>query len=169
MIRIAAIYGPRDRLLADRVYRHVAAPIIVWPGGANPKYSIVYVTDAADFAILVAASDRAQGQVYNVAPPKDIRLRQFAAAMLNAMGGPKPQITVPYSLADVGCALMEGWSRLRGVKDMPYLTRSGLRFVNKGIYLDGSKARNELGWTPKVSVDEGTRLYVQWRRSQKKR
>jgi nucleoside-diphosphate-sugar epimerase len=146
----------------------MSAPIVVWPGKSNPKYSIVYVSDATDFAILVATSDRAIGEVYNVAPTYEIPLRKFAAAMLKAMGGPKPQVTIPYSVAYVSCTLMEMWSRLRRVKDMPYLTRSGLRFVNKGIYLDGTKARDELGWQPKVSLDEGTTLYVQWRRSQKK-
>jgi nucleoside-diphosphate-sugar epimerase len=168
IIRIGAIYGPRDRLLADRVYRHVSPPIILWPGRSNPKYSIVYVTDAADFAILVATSDRAQGEVYNVAPPHEIRLRDFAAAMVKAMGNPKFQVTIPYPIAYVWCALMEEWSRLRRVEEMPYLTRSGLHFVNKGIYLDGSKAREELGWEPKISLEEGTRLYVQWRIAQGK-
>jgi nucleoside-diphosphate-sugar epimerase len=168
MIRIAAVYGPRDRLLADRVYRHVSLPLIVWPGKSNPKYSIVYASDAADFAILVATSDRAIGEVYNVAPTHEIPLRKFAAAMVKAIGGPKLEVTIPYSVAYVWCTLMEEWSRLRRVRDMPYLTRSGLRFVNKGIYLDGTKARDELGWQPKVSIDEGTRLYVQWLRSQKK-
>jgi len=169
MIRIAAVYGPRDRLLADRVYRHVSLPLIVWPGKSNPKYSIVYASDAADFAILVATSDRAIGEVYNVAPTHEIQLRKFAAAMVKAIGGPKLEVTIPYSVAYVWCTLMEEWSRLRRVRDMPYLTRSGLRFVNKGIYLDGTKARDELGWQPTVSIGEGTRLYVQWRRSQKKR
>jgi dihydroflavonol-4-reductase len=169
MIRIAAVYGPRDRLLADRVYRQVSLPLVVWPGRSNPKYSIVYATDAADFAILVATSERAIGQVYNVAPPDAITLRKFAASMVKAMGGPRVQVTMPYSVAYVWCALMEEWSRMRHVKDMPYLTRSGLQFVNKGIYLDGTKARDELGWQPRVSLDEGTMLYVQWRRSQKKK
>jgi len=169
MIRIAAVYGPRDRLLADRVYRHVSLPLIVWPGKSNPKYSIVYATDAADFAILVATSERAVGEVYNVAPPGAIPLREFAASMVKAMGGPRVQVTMPYSVAYAWCALMEEWSRMRHVKDMPYLTRSGLKFVNRGIYLDGTKARDELGWQPRVSLDEGTMLYVRWRRSQKKK
>jgi len=169
MIRIAAVYGPRDRLLADRVYRHVSFPIIAWPGKSNPKYSIVYASDAADFAILVATSDRAIGEVYNVAPTHEIQLRKFAVAMVKAIGRPRLEVTIPYSVAYLWCTVMEEWSRLRRVKDMPYLTRSGLRFVNKGIYLDGTKARNELGWQPKVSIEEGTKLYVQWKLSQKKK
>ncbi len=169
VIRIAAVYGTRDRLLADRVYRHMSPPIIVWPGESNPKYSIVYASDAVDCAVLVATSDRAVGQVYNVAPLEEIRFRDFAQAMIKAMGGPRLQFAIPYATAYAWCALMEGWSRLRRVKEMPYLTRSGLRFLNKGMYLDGSKVREELGWEPKVSLEEGTRTYVEWRRSQKRK
>jgi len=55
-----------------------------------------------------------------------------------------------------------------GVPKMPYLTLASLRGINREGYLDGSKAKNELGWEQKVSIDEGTRLYVKWRRSQPK-
>lgn len=166
IIRLAAVYGPRDRLLADRVFRHMSLPIVVWPGESNPRYSIVFASDAADCAILVVTSDRTVGQVYNVVPLDGIRFRDFGAAMIKAMGGRRLQLTIPYTVAYAWCALMEGWSRLRRVKEMPYLTRSGLRFLNKGMFLDGSKAKEELGWEPKISIEEGTRLYVQWRRSQ---
>ncbi len=169
IIRPGAIYGPRDKLVADRVYRQVSLPIVIWPGASNPKYSIVFVSDVVDCAIVAATSDRAVGQIYNVAPRYSVRFREFAANMIQAMGGSKLQMTIPYSIGYAWCALMESWSGLRRVNDMPYLTRSALRFLNKGMVLDGSKARDELGWEPKVSIEEGTRLYVQWRRSQEKK
>ena len=168
MIRIGVIYGPRDRLLADRVYRQVSMPIIVWPGELNPRYSIVYVSDAAELCILAATSDQAVGQVYNLAPDRELRLRDFAAAMVKAMGAKKLEITIPYALGYFGCAIVEGWSRLRRAKEMPFLTRAAVRFLNKPLYLDGRKAREELGWEPRVSMEEGTRLYVEWRRARGK-
>lgn len=166
MTRIGAIYGPRDRLLADRVYRHVSAPVIAWPGEANPKYSIVYATDAADLVILAATDERAVGQVYNVSTAHEVRLREFAAAMVKAMGKPKRQFNVPYGVGYAGCAIMEAWAKLRRVQEMPYLTRGSLKFLNTGVYLNGAKAKEELGWEPKISLEQGTRLYVQWRHSQ---
>lgn len=63
---------------------------------------------------------------------------------------------------------METFAKLLRAKQMPYLTLASLRSINREGYLDGSKAKNELGWEPKVSVDEGTSLYVQWLESQKK-
>lgn len=171
VIRPGMIYGPRDRLHTDRVYRHMSMmrPLIVWPGKSNPWSAHVFVADVADYAILAATSDRAVGQVYNVAPPNADRFRDYANAMIRAQGGPRLQLTIPYALGYLWCALMEGWARLRRMKEQPYLTRSGLRFLNKGMFINGSKARRELGWEPKVSMDDGNRLYVQWRRSQRKK
>lgn len=165
VIRPGAVYGPRDRLVADRVFRHVCGPIVVWPGRSDPLYSVVFASDAGDCAIAAATSDRAAGRLYNVAPAQGVRFRDFAAAMARAMGGSRIQLTVPYGLSYCVCGALEGWSKLRRVDEMPYLTRSALRFLGKGLFLDAARAREELGWEPRVSVEEGTRLYVAWRRS----
>ena len=168
VIRPGAVYGPRDRLVADRVFRHVSGPVVVWPGQSDPMYSVVYASDTADCAIAAATSDWAAGRVYNVAPAEGIRFRDFAAAMIRATGGSKLHLTVPYGLSYCVCGALEGWSKLRRVDAMPYLTRSALRFLGKGVFLDSTRAREELGWEPRVSVEEGTGLYVQCRRSLEK-
>ncbi len=168
MIRIVSAYGPRDRLLADRVYKQTSFPILFWPGDANPRYAITYVSDIAELAILAATSDKAVGQVYNVAGPEPVRLKEFAEAMIRARGEKKLHTTMPYAVAWVWCWIMESVARLMRAKKMPYLTLASLRSIHREGYIDGSKARSELGWVPRVSIDEGTRLYVEWLRSQKK-
>ncbi|MDY6916628.1 MAG: NAD-dependent epimerase/dehydratase family protein [Chloroflexota bacterium] len=167
ILRPAAVYGPRDRLVSDHLYRHLSLPVVVWPNGAEARYSIVFASDAADCAIAAAAADVAAGQAYNVATPEPVRFRDFAATMLRAMGGRRLQFSVPYGLGHASCAAIEAWSKLARVQGMPYLTRSGLRFLRHGMVLDGSRARHELGWEPKVTIEQGTRRYVQWRRSQR--
>lgn len=166
VIRPSLIYGPRDRLNTDRVYRHMQRRIVIWPGKPTAPCAPVFASDVAEMAILAATSDVAIGQAYNVAPTEPVSFQDYCNAMIRAQGGRRIQIVVPYWLGWVGCAVIEGWARLRRAKEMPYLTRSGIRFLRDGQYVDGSKARRELGWEQKVSVDEGTRLYVEWRRSQ---
>jgi nucleoside-diphosphate-sugar epimerase len=169
MIRIVSAYGPRDRLLADRVYKQTSFPILFWPGSANPRYAIVYVSDIAELAILAATTEKAVGQVYNVAGPEPVRLKAFAEAMIRARGAKRTWATMPYPVAWVWCWMMETFAKLLRSKKMPYLTLASLRSVHREGHIDGSKARKELGWEPKVSVDEGTRLYVEWLRQQKKK
>lgn len=165
MIRIGSAYGPRDRLIADRIYKYVSFPIVLWPGRINARYAIVHASDVADLAILAATSEKAAGQVYNVAPPEMVRLRDFSDAMINAQGGIRIRGTVPFSVAYVWACLMEGIAKLRQAKEMPFVNRYFLEQCRSECCLNGSKAREELGWEPKISIDEGAKLYVQWRRS----
>ena len=169
VVRPSMVYGPRDRLLSDKSYRQFNVPIVVWPGKANPRTAIVHVADVADCIILAAISDKAVGEIYNIAPPEVIWFRDYGNAMIRAIGGRKIQITIPYLVGYLWCACMEGWALLKRQKELPYLTRSGTRFLNQGMHIDASKARRDLGWQPKVSLEEGCRLYVQWRRSQEKK
>lgn len=169
IIRCSGLFGPRDRLLTDRFYGLVKAPIVVWPGKASPRATLTYVTDAADCAILAATSDHSAGQVYNVAPAEEQRFRELAAALARALGKSERQWTIPTSLLYSVAFIMEKWATLWRFKEPPFLTRADLKEFENSMYIDGSKARSELGWEPKVSIEEGTRLYVQWRRLQGKR
>jgi len=166
IIRPAMIYGPRDRLLTDRLYRQMSSRLIVWPGKSNPKCSPVFGSDVAELAILAATNEKAEGQVYHAVPAEGVWFKDFCSHMIKAQGGWRLQVTIPYFFAQLSCLAMEGWAKLRRQKDMPYLTRSGVRFLNEGMNVDGSKARAELGWEQKVSMAEGARLYVQWKQSQ---
>ena len=166
MIRIGSAYGPRDRLISDRIYRYAASPVILWPGRSDPRYAIVHSRDIADLCILAVTSDRAVGEVYNVACPEPTRLRQFAQAMVKARGGRKVWGRVPFSVAYVWCYLMELIARLLRTKQMPFLNRYFILQLNQECHLDASKARRELGWVPQISLEEGTRQYVQWRRAE---
>ncbi|MGV7983294.1 hypothetical protein C3473_05770 [Mycobacterium kansasii] len=169
MIRIGTAYGPRDKLFCHRVYNQTSFPVMIWPGRANPRYSIVYVYDIAELAILAATNDKAVGQVYNVAGPRPVRLKQFTEAMIDARGVRRHWITMPYAVAWLWCYSMETIAKLRRSEEMPYLTLATLRNLHTENYLDGTKAGKELGWQPTTSLQEGTRQYVLWRRAQEER
>lgn len=169
IIRCSGIFGPRDRLLTDRFYGLVNAPIVVWPGKSDPRAALTYVTDVVECAILAATSDRSAGQIYNVVPLEEQRFREFAAALARALGKSERQWNMPMSVLYSVAFMMEKWAKLWRFKDPPFLTRADLLEFDNCMYIDGSKAKSELGWEPKVSIDEGTKLYVQWRRSQDKK
>jgi nucleoside-diphosphate-sugar epimerase len=169
MIRIGSAYGPRDRLLADRNYINTMLPLVMWPGKCNPRYAIVHTHDIAELAIMAATRDKGVGQVYNVAGPDVVTLKDFARVMAKARGGPKIMVTMPYTAVYFFAALNEEFARLRRAKQMPFLNRYSIRQLKREGYLDGTKAKNELGWVPRTSLEEGTKQYVQWRKQKNKR
>ena len=97
------------------------------------------------------------------------RFRDLVAAMCRAAGKPVPRLAIPISLLYATAVVLELRARLWRNRNLPFLTRSDVRFLREGMHVDGSKARRELGWEPKVSLEEGCRHYVQWRREQKKK
>jgi nucleoside-diphosphate-sugar epimerase len=168
MIRIGSAYGPRDRLLADRNYINTMLPLVMWPGKCNPRYAIVHTHDIAELAIMAATSDKGVGQVYNVAGPDVVTLKDFTRVMAKARGGPKIMVTMPYTAVYLFATLNEEFAKLRRAKQMPFLNRYSIRQLKREGYLDGSKAKNELGWVPQLSLDEGIKQYLQWRSQRKK-
>ncbi len=166
MIRIGVAYGPRDRLTGDRVYIQTLIPVVAWPGKANPLFAVVHTRDVAELAILAATTDKAIGQVYNVAG-RNIRMADITRTMMKAQGGPKVFVTVPFTLGYIGAVLIEGVARLTRTKSTPFLNRNIMLQLGKDGNLDGTKARTELGWEPQVSLEQGCRQYVQWRRHRK--
>lgn len=169
VVRPCMIYGPRDRLLTDRMFRYVSMPIVVWPGKENARTALVHVSDVAECTIMAATSEQAAGQIYSIAPPDEARFRDFIGTLARAVGKSEPRFTIPLWVIYATGAFLEVWAKLWRNKNLPFLTRSDARFIGEGMHIDGSKAMKELGWEPKVSIEEGTRLYVQWRRSQKKK
>ena len=168
VVRPCMVYGPRCRLLTDRIYRYVKMfPVL--PGNALAKTALVHVHDVADCVILAAINDKSGGQVYNISPEGVVTYRDFVNAMARAAGKPELKIVIPLGLVNASAAVMEFWGRLIRSEDAPFLTRSDIKFVRDGMYIDSSKARKELGWQPKISIDEGCRQYVQWRKEQKKK
>lgn len=166
VIRPGMIYGPRDRYIADRFHWLVHLPVSFFPGRGNPRAPLIYVADVADCSVLAATSEKAAGEVYHAVPDGDVRWRQLASAMAKASGKPDRRISIPVWLLHGSGVVMEWWGKLLRMKQPPLFTRAAARFFTDDMTVDGSKARRELGWEPRVSIEEGCQLYVQWRRSQ---
>ena len=49
---------------------------------------------------------------------------------------------------------------------MPFLDRYFILQLNTECSLDGSEAKREMRWEPKMSLEEGTKHYVEWRRAE---
>jgi nucleoside-diphosphate-sugar epimerase len=165
VVRPAWIYGPRDATILPQLIEHLKGPLACWIGRKDPVVDPIYVTDVARCASLAAASERAIGQAYNVAPHREIRLREFLGTLCRELGLPLPRWSLPYSMAFTATALCEAWARLTGTVDAPALTQAGLASFTVDQRFDPSKAMRELGWTPEVSLDEGAFQTAAWHAS----
>ena len=90
-----------------------------------------YVDDVVEAFLLAALDPRAEGEVYNLGSPEYVNLKDLAAMMVALFGKGSYQI-VPFpperKAIDIG-----------------------------DYYSDFTKIRNALGWSPRVSLQEGLR------------
>jgi nucleoside-diphosphate-sugar epimerase len=77
-----------------------------------------------------------------------------------------PRLSVPYALAAALAGLSEGFARFIGTREPPSLTRTSLFLMAQDQRYDISKARRDLGWQPRVGMEEGVRRAAEWARAE---
>lgn len=162
VLRPAWVYGPRDFTILPRLVDYLKGPLACWIGRKDPVVDPIFVTDVAECIYLAAISDGAIGRAYNVAPMTEIRLREFLCVLCRALKIAAPRWSLPYSVAFAATALCEHWARMTAAQESPALTKAGLASLTVDQHFDPASAVRELGWQPRVAVDEGAAQTAAW-------
>jgi nucleoside-diphosphate-sugar epimerase len=156
VMRLGILYGPGGRLPGQQALGRVG-PVRLLVGNGRNVLPFTYVENAVDCILLAATSDVAAGQAYNVVDEPQISGRGALAERARLTGDRPVLVRVPASLLLVAGALVELPSNLRGADTPPPLTRHLVHTACRDIRYDSSKARQELGWQQRFSLEEGLR------------
>jgi nucleoside-diphosphate-sugar epimerase len=165
-VRPAWVYGPRDRTVLPRFVEYMNTPFSCWFGRRDPVADPIYVTDVADGILLAATRPQAAGNAYNLAPAEEIRLRQFLERLCKSLGVRTPGWTIDDRVILTIARGVEAVARCIGLREPPFLTVGAVATVTCDRHYDPSKAIDELGWTPAVSLERGIELTAEWFRTQ---
>lgn len=130
--------------------------------GRLPFYSgrgnnFVDVRDVAD-GLLLAAQKGQAGERY-ILGGENLTYRQFFRLLAQAEGRRRFRMPVPLFVAKFSAFIADQFPRR---KAKPYLTRSQARFLGLWFFFDCSKARRELGYTPRPLIDSFTDTHAFW-------
>ncbi len=164
VVRPGDIYGPASRPWTVMPVELIKARRFALPAGGRGIHSPVYVDDLVAGIIAAAESDAAAGQVITLSSGIGVETRTFFghyARMLGRRGVP----AVPMRVALVGAAAQSAVARLRG--KVNEVTPDGVRYLGlrRGTY-GITKARELLGWSPAVGLDEGMARTEAWLRAE---
>jgi nucleoside-diphosphate-sugar epimerase len=164
VVRPGDIYGPASRPWTVLPVELMKARQFVLPARGRGIHSPVYVDDLVMGIIAAAESDAAAGQVITLSSGVGVETRTFFghyARMLGRRGVP----TVPTRVALAGAAVQSGLARVRG--KVNEVTPHGVRYLalRRGTY-GIAKARDLLGWSPAVGLDEGMARTEAWLRAE---
>ncbi len=165
ILRPGLLYGPRDGGSFGRFAELVEGGRMVLLGSGENRIPLVYVEDVAEAVLLASESPRASGRTYFIVNDEPVTqggyLREIAAAL-----GVAPSFRrVPYGLAQALAAGAEWAVRASGRAGPPPLTRFGVRLMGGDARVSIRRAREELGFSPRVGLREGVRRGVEWFRA----
>jgi len=154
------VYGPGDRAffpgLADAI---ASRTMLFWYRGARLPF--VYIDNLVDACLLAASSPRALGRGFIIYDSNDLTMEDLCARIATAIGARRPRLHVSYGLAHAAASLMQTTWRLLRRPTPPPLMTVDVKAFGKQWFFSNARARQELGWEPKVSFEDGLALAIE--------
>jgi len=155
VIRPGIIYGPGGRVMHPNVGYFLTKRLFLLAGRGDNPLPLTYVDNTVDGILLAASIDQAGGKAYNLVDGAAITQKEFLDRYRAAVNGRFATLSLPLPLLLVATELVRCLKRV----GMPSIvsTAYGFRSQYANIRFDAAKARHELGWQPRITLEEGLR------------
>ncbi len=132
-------YGPRqsDRAVIPTIITQALTQDVVHLGNLDARRDLTFVTDTVDGFIKVSEAANVEGGTYNLGAGSDITIGELAEKIIKLVG------------RSVKIEVDEARLRPEGSEVQRLLA-------------DNTLAKKDLGWEPRISLDEGLRQTIAW-------
>jgi nucleoside-diphosphate-sugar epimerase len=162
ILRPAAIYGPGDPERFFMIFKRVARGTFPMFGDGRTLYHPLYIDNLVDAFLLCMPPGAGQGREYLIADEKYYSIEEIVKAVGRALDVP---VRVPhYPVLPVVAVghVVEKICKPLGITPPIFPRRVDWYRQNRAF--DISRARRELGYDPKIELDEGLRRTGRWYR-----
>jgi dTDP-glucose 4,6-dehydratase len=131
-------FGPRENLpyFVPEMIRQCLKEPEIFVGNLETSRDFTYIEDTADAIVKALETEGIEGEIINIGTGKTRKMKEILVLIKKEIGCEKKQAVIDKT-------------RLRP-RDVEILVA------------DNSKARNLLGWTPKVTLRDGIRKTIKW-------
>jgi nucleoside-diphosphate-sugar epimerase len=154
VVRPRFVWGRGDTTLLPAIVELVRSGRFRWIGGGRHLTDTTHVDNTVE-GLWLGATRAPAGGVYFVTDGEPVVFRDFLERMLATQGVSAPDKSVPAGVATTAAATAERAWRLLRRPGPPPLTRFAVWVSSKECTLDISRAREELGYEPVRTRDEG--------------
>jgi dihydroflavonol-4-reductase len=160
--RPSGIYGPGDRRLL-RLFRGVARRRWFTLGGGEIYYHLTYIDDLVDGFRLLGEHPAAANRTYILAGGEVTTLNALVGLVAEGAGVPVPTRHLPVWPFWVAGALCEAFCVPLRIE--PPIFRRRVDFFTKSRAFDITRARADVGFSPRVGLRDGIRRTLDWYRT----
>lgn len=173
ILRPATVYGPQSDDVVGEMARALRGGQMVLVGGGHAIAGLSYVENVVDAGVAAIQHHAAQGQAFNVTDGVGITWRRFLGDLAEGLGCRPPRWSLPYGLAyGLAFSLEHGYRLLRRttrLRTPPLLSRQAVHVLGRDQDFSNAKARELLGWEPRVSYRDGLQATLAWLRQRPER
>jgi nucleoside-diphosphate-sugar epimerase len=164
IVRPTSVYGPGDVRGWLKLYRMVAKGWFPMIGKGDTLNHPVYVENLVDILELAATVPEARGRAYLAGDEHPVTLTELVHAVASAVGTSVRVVRWPwYSLALAVAEAVERVAKAAGIRPPVFRRRLSWYKTNRAFRID--RAKQELGYRPRISLREGLSRTANWYRS----
>lgn len=165
-LRPRAIFGIGDKTITPRIMNSKILGKVPLINKGNALHDITYIDNVVDAIILAIESDnKTNGQIYNITNDKPLQIDKIFELFHKSFNIHYRTMFINYRLISTIAFITESIFKIFQIKREPKLTRLGVGLFAHSQTLDIQKAKDELGYMPKVSIEEGIKRVASARKS----
>lgn len=159
IIRPTGVYGPGDRRLL-KLFILIRERKFFIVGDGKTLFHPVYIDDLIDGLILAGEIPSAEGEAFIIGGERYLTLNELTELIAKTLNVPVRRLHLPvFPVRALAIAIEFTFKPLR---IEPPLFRRRVDFFTKNRAFDISKAKSILSYQPKVDIEDGIRLTVDW-------
>lgn len=164
VLRPHLIWGPGDNHLIPRIIQR--ADRLARVGNGKNIADTIYIDNAAAAHLLaadrLAENPALSGKIYFISQGDMVPVWDMINRILKAAGRDPVKRVVPASVAWIAGAILEIIYSALKIEKEPKMTRFVARELSTSHWYDISAAKNDLGFFPAISTDEGFNRLEKW-------
>ena len=153
-VRPRFIWGRGDTTLLPQVARAMQSGAWAWFGGGHHLMSTCHVRNVIEGTLLAAERGRG-GEIYFLTDGAPLDFRDFLTRLAATQGVVAPAREAPMWLLEALAAGGEFVWQSFSLGGRPPMTRTAVNLLFREVTVVDRKARNELGYTGHVSIEQG--------------
>ncbi|MBI5951446.1 MAG: NAD-dependent epimerase/dehydratase family protein [Chloroflexi bacterium] len=166
-IRPRALFGEGDTVIFPRLLSRLKSGRLPILGDGENIVDLTYIQNVVDALLLCAESpSNTLGKKYNISNGEPVKIWELVNRICDELNLPRPTRRISYKTANAAAAAIEFVYSLIPYSPEPPLTRLTINMLAHSTTLDISAAKEELGYQPRVSVEEGVVRFLKWWRQQ---
>jgi nucleoside-diphosphate-sugar epimerase len=162
-IRPRALFGEGDTVIFPRLIPRLRSGRLPILGDGENVVDLTYIQNVVDALLLCAESPASTlGKKYNISNGEPVKIWKLIERICDELGYAHPQRKITYKTANAAASALELIYSLMPYSPEPPLTRVSVSMMANSTTLDISAAKAELGYQPKISVEEGVQRFLKW-------